>query len=102
MQKKHDKLKIKTATRTSKYSVSPTKERWASDVIVDLMHMYVLPHASLNPGASYRGLHDSRVTYGKTGQLMLLCQNGETAVQIAPGYAKATGKPMIAILHNLV
>lgn len=103
MQKKHDKaLKIKTATRTSKYPVSPTKDRWASDLIVDLMHMYDLPHAALNPGASYRGLHDSMVNYGQNRPTMMLCQHEETAVQIAHGYAKATGKPMIAILHNLV
>jgi acetolactate synthase-1/2/3 large subunit len=33
---------------------------------------------------------------------MMLCQHEETAVQVAHGYAKASGKPMIAILHNLV
>ena len=102
MQKKHDKLKIKSATRKSKYPTMPTKERWASDVIVDLMHAYDLPHASLNPGASYRGLHDSIVNYGQNRPTMMLCQHEETAVQVAHGYAKASGKPMIAILHNLV
>ena len=76
--------------------------RWASDVIVDLLHMYELPYAALNPGASYRGLHDSIVNYGGNRPLMMLCQHEETAVQIAHGYAKASGKPMVAILHNLV
>ena len=33
---------------------------------------------------------------------MMLCQHEEIAVQIAHGYAKATGKPMAVILHNLV
>jgi acetolactate synthase-1/2/3 large subunit len=102
MQKKHDKLGIKAATRSSKYPVSPTKQRWASDVIVDLLHAYELPHAALNPGASYRGLHDSIVNYGQNRPTMMLCQHEETAVQIAHGYAKATGRPMVAILHNLV
>ena len=112
MQKKHDKARIKTETRTSKYAVSPTGgrpqrgqdsyTRWASDVIVDLLHMYDLPHAALNPGASYRGLHDSIVNYGQNRPTMMLCQHEETAVQIAHGYAKASGKPMVAILHNLV
>ncbi len=102
MQKKHDKMKIKTATRASKYPTAPTRERWASDVIVDLLHAYDLPHAALNPGASYRGLHDSIVNYGQNRPTMMLCQHEETAVQIAHGYAKATGKPMVAILHNLV
>ena len=94
--------RIKAAARASKYPVSPTKQRWASDLIVDLLHAYDLPHAALNPGASYRGLHDSIVNYGRNVPTMMLCQHEETAVQIAHGYAKATGKPMVAILHNLV
>jgi len=78
------------------------KDRWASDVIVDLLHAYKLPYASMNPGASYRGLHDSIVNYGRNRPYLMLCQHEETAVQIAHGYAKASGKPMVAILHNLV
>ncbi len=78
------------------------KERWGGDVIVDLLHRYQLPYAALNPGASYRGLHDSIVNYGGNSPEMMLCQHEETAVQIAHGYAKASGKPMVAILHNLV
>jgi len=77
-------------------------KRWASDVIVDLLHEYGFPYAALNPGASYRGLHDSMVNYGGNRPVMMLCQHEETAVQIAHGYAKASGKPMVAILHNLV
>jgi acetolactate synthase-1/2/3 large subunit len=79
-----------------------SKTRWASDIIVDLLHRYELPYAALNPGASYRGLHDSMVNYGGNKPVMMLCQHEETAVQIAHGYAKASGKPMVAILHNLV
>ena len=79
-----------------------TPQRWSSDVIVDLLHRYELPYAALNPGASYRGLHDSMVNYGGNRPVMMLCQHEETAVQIAHGYAKASGKPMVAILHNLV
>ena len=77
-------------------------DRWASDVIVDLLHHYDLPYAAINPGASYRGLHDSIVNYGGNRPVMMLCQHEETAVQIAHGYAKASGQPMVAILHNLV
>ena len=77
-------------------------KRWASEVIVDMLHAYELPYAALNPGASYRGLHDSMVNYGGNRPVMMLCQHEETAVQIAHGYAKASGKPMVAILHNLV
>src|SRR3989442_8209621 len=92
----------KKTAQKSKQAVSATQSRWASDLIVDLLHAYVLPHAALNPGASYRGLHDSIVNYGGDHPTMMLCQHEETAVQIAHGYAKASGKPMVAILHNLV
>lgn len=83
-------------------AVVPSAQRWGSDVIVDLLHQYKMPYAALNPGASYRGLHDSIVNYGDNYPRMMLCQHEETAVQIAHGYAKASGKPMVAILHNLV
>jgi len=33
---------------------------------------------------------------------MLLCQHEKIAVQIVHGYAKASGKPMMAIVHNVV
>ncbi len=77
-------------------------QRWGADVIVDMLHRYRLPYAALNPGASYRGLHDSIVNYGGNTPVMMLCQHEETAVQVAHGYAKVSGQPMVAILHNLV
>jgi acetolactate synthase-1/2/3 large subunit len=75
---------------------------WQSDVIVDLIKQYKFPYIAMNPGASFRGLHDSLVNYGGGEPPMLLCQHEEIAVQIAHGYAKASGKPMAVILHNLV
>jgi acetolactate synthase-1/2/3 large subunit len=75
---------------------------WQSDVIVDLIKRYGFPFITLNPGASFRGLHDSLVNYGNNEPPMMLCQHEEIAVQIAHGYAKATGKPAAVILHNLV
>jgi acetolactate synthase-1/2/3 large subunit len=90
------------ATKKTKPSSATGPRRWGSDVIVDMMHLYGMPYAALNPGASYRGLHDSMVNYGGNKPYMMLCQHEETAVQIAHGYAKASGRPMIAVLHNLV
>jgi len=75
---------------------------WQSDVIVDLIKQYNFDFIPLNPGASFRGLHDSIVNYGKNEPMMMLCNHEEIAVQIAHGYAKASGKPGICILHNLV
>ena len=76
--------------------------RWQSDVIVDLIKRYDFPFITLNPGASFRGLHDSLVNYGNNTPPMMLCQHEEIAVQIAHGFAKASGKPMAVILHDLV
>jgi acetolactate synthase-1/2/3 large subunit len=76
--------------------------RWQSDVIVDLIKRYGFPYIALNPGASFRGLHDSLVNYGGNDPPIMLCQHEEIAVQIAHGYAKASGRPMAVILHDLV
>ena len=77
-------------------------KKYQSDVIVDLLHHYDFEYVALNPGASFRGLHDSLINYGDNNPKMLVCQHEETAVQIAHGFAKATGKPMAVILHDLV
>lgn len=78
-------------------------EKYQSDVIVDLMNQYGFKYVSLNPGASFRGLHDSIVNYGDNNNpTMLLCQHEETAVQIAHGYTRVTGEVMPVILHDLV
>ena len=75
---------------------------WHSDIIVELIQRYGFEHISLNPGASFRGLHDSLINFGKNDPPMMLCNHEEIAVLIAHGYAKASGKPMAVILHNLV
>ena len=36
---------------------------WGSDAIAEILPRLELPYISLNPGASYRGLHDSLVKY---------------------------------------
>ena len=83
-------------------TIKKSEKRWQSDVIVDMVKKYDFEYIALNPGASYRGLHDSLVNYGENKPPMLTCQHEKIAVQIAHGYARAKGKPMIAIVHNLV
>ncbi|MBI4294034.1 MAG: thiamine pyrophosphate-binding protein [Betaproteobacteria bacterium] len=96
-----NKTSLRTSTRRRK-KVVPTKIRWCSDIIVDLMRQYDFPYVPLNPGSSYRGLHDSMVNYGQDDPQMLMCPHENIAIQIAHGYAKATGEPLVAIVHNLV
>jgi acetolactate synthase I/II/III large subunit len=75
---------------------------YQSDVIADLIKAFGFPFITLNPGASYRGLHDSLVNHNENDPPMILCQHEKIAVQIAHGYAKVTGKPMVAIVHDVV
>src|ERR671930_89763 len=84
-------------------AVSAAREHWGSDAIAALLRAIDLPYLALNPGASYRGLHDSIVNYlGNERPQMLLCLHEESAVAIAHGYAKATGKMMGVVLHSNV
>src|SRR6516162_2360608 len=76
---------------------------WGSDVVADTLRALKIPYIALNPGASYRGLHDSIVNYlGNETPQMLLCLHEEIAVAIAHGYAKVTGKAMAAAVHSNV
>ena len=73
---------------------------WASDAFAELLRRLELPYLSLNPGASYRGLHDSVVNYlGNERPQMLVCLHEEHAVALAHGYAKVTEKPLAVALH---
>ncbi|MGH2378071.1 MAG: thiamine pyrophosphate-binding protein [Candidatus Limnocylindria bacterium] len=77
-------------------------KRYGSDVIVDLLQGFGIEYVALNPGSSYRGLHDSLVNYGGNRPEIVTCTHEEVAVSIAHGYAKVTGRPMAAILHDTV
>ncbi|MDO9413235.1 MAG: thiamine pyrophosphate-binding protein [Pseudolabrys sp.] len=76
---------------------------FGSDVVAEAIRSLDIPYIALNPGASYRGLHDSLVNYlGNEQPQMLLCLHEESAVAIAHGYAKVTGKAMAAAVHSNV
>lgn len=75
--------------------------QFGSDVVADALRATGIPWVALNPGASYRGLHDSLVNYlGNESPQMLVCLHEETAVAIAHGHAKAGGSMMAAAVHS--
>ncbi|MBI3063530.1 MAG: thiamine pyrophosphate-binding protein [Deltaproteobacteria bacterium] len=83
--------------------VEKKQPQYGSDVVVDLMKAHDIEYAAFNPGATFRGIHDSIVNYG--GNYMpevIFCHHEEISVAVAHGYAKAKNKPMIAITHNMV
>jgi len=65
-------------SQREKSSTKAIKERWASDVIVDLLHAYELPHAALNRAQLPRAARPI-VNYGGNRPTMMLCQHEETA-----------------------
>jgi thiamine pyrophosphate-dependent acetolactate synthase large subunit-like protein len=74
---------------------------WSSDAIAAMLSKLGFDYVTMNPGASYRGFHDSLVNYlGNSKPQMLLCLEEDHAVSIAHGYARATDKPMGCILHS--
>ncbi len=71
--------------------------------MVDLLRSLGVEYVALNPGATFRGLHDSLVNYGGNRQPeVILCCHEEIAVAVAHGYGKAAGTPMAAIVHDTV
>ena len=81
--------------------MSDARVRYGSDVMVDLLMGQGIRYVALNPGASFRGLHDSLVNTPGAPE-MILVPHEKLAVNIAHGYAKASGELMGAILHDTV
>jgi thiamine pyrophosphate-dependent acetolactate synthase large subunit-like protein len=91
------------APGTTTSGAARREPEYGSDLVVDILHTLGIEYAALNPGASFRGLHDSLVNYGgDTSPRTVLCCHEEISVALAHGYAKATGRPIVAALHDVV
>ena len=80
----------------------PSNALDGSDLMVEVLRELGIRYIALNPGASYRGLHDSIVNFDGGGPEIILCSHEEIAVALANGYARVTGEPMATGLHNVV
>ncbi|HET6548257.1 MAG TPA: thiamine pyrophosphate-binding protein, partial [Solirubrobacter sp.] len=74
--------------------------RYGSDVVVEFLAAAGIEHVALNPGASFRGLHDSLDEAPAPNAVVALHE--EVAVGIAHGYAKSAGRPMAVFVHDQV
>ena len=73
---------------------------FGSDSIALVLRQLGIPWLAINPGASFRGLHDSVVNLlGNRDPCLILTLHEAQAVAIAHGYAKVTGRPMGVVLH---
>jgi thiamine pyrophosphate-dependent acetolactate synthase large subunit-like protein len=79
------------------------QSRPASDFMVDVLKKIGFEYAAINPGSTFQGLHESLVNYGgNSAPELLTCLHEEAAAAMAHGYAKASGKPMLVVVHGTV
>ncbi|MFC1814804.1 thiamine pyrophosphate-binding protein [Thermodesulfobacteriota bacterium] len=82
---------------------SDFQARYGSDVMADMLRILDIKYAAINPGSTYRGLHDSIVNHlGNNKPEIILCNHEGIAVSMAHGYGKVAGRPIAAMVHNVV
>jgi thiamine pyrophosphate-dependent acetolactate synthase large subunit-like protein len=82
---------------------SDARMHWGSDLIAELLRRLGIKYVCINPGSSFRGLHDSLVNYlGNERPKMILAVHEQSVVAIAHGYYKASNEPMAVVLHSNV
>jgi acetolactate synthase-1/2/3 large subunit len=82
-----------------------TITRPGSDLMVQTVRDLGIEYAVANPGSSFEGLQESFINYGNPPNVMpewITALHEESAVTMAHGYAKAEGKPMLAVLHGTI
>jgi acetolactate synthase I/II/III large subunit len=83
--------------------VKPIEGRAGSDFMVDVIKSLDIDYCYSNPASSFRGLHESLINYGKnTKPEFITCMHEESAVAMAHGYFKASGKPQMMLCHGTV
>lgn len=91
-----------TITSREPIDVDISEQVWGSDFIADLIKSLGFEYVSYNPGASFRGIEESLVNYNDDQPKTITTPHECLSVSLAHGYAKATGKPSLCILHNVV
>jgi len=82
-----------------------TVTRPGSDLMVQTLRDLGVEYVAANPGSSFEGLQESFINYGHPPNQMpefITALHEESAVTMAHGYAKAEGKPMLALLHGTI
>ncbi|HKE84201.1 MAG TPA: thiamine pyrophosphate-binding protein [Vicinamibacterales bacterium] len=79
--------------------------RPGSDLMVQVLRDLGIEYVAANPGSSFEGLQESVINYGNPPNVkpeFITALHEESAVTMAHGYGKATGKPMCALLHGTI
>ena len=74
-----------------------------SDFMVDVIKTLDIKYLPANCASSYRAIHESLINYGgNKSPEFLTCMHEESAVGMAHGYFKVTGKPLMTLCHGTV
>ncbi len=76
-----------------------------SDLMVEVLRDLGVEYVASNPGSSFEGLQESIINHGSPPNRMpefITALHEMSAVDMAHGYAKATGKPMVALIHGVI
>jgi thiamine pyrophosphate-dependent acetolactate synthase large subunit-like protein len=79
--------------------------RPGSDLMVQVLKDLGVEYVAANPGSSFEGIQESIINYGTPPNVkpeFITALHEESAVTMAHGYGKATGKPMCALLHGTI
>ena len=79
--------------------------RPGSDLMVQVLKDLGIEYVAANPGSSFEGIQESIINYGHPPNVkpeFITALHEESAVTMAHGYGKATGKPMCALLHGTI
>src|SRR5690242_19854135 len=90
-------------TETPRESTNRIGGKAGSDFMVDVIKTLGIKYLPANCASSYRGIHESLINYGRnTMPEFLTCTHEESSVGMAHGYFKATGKPLLNLVHGTV
>ncbi len=71
--------------------------------MVDVIKSLGFEYLCANPGSSFRGLHESVISYGGNhSPEFITCCHEESSVAMAHDYSKIEGKPLIVFVHGTV
>jgi acetolactate synthase I/II/III large subunit len=74
-----------------------------SDYMVDVIKSLNIDYVFANPASSFRGLHESLLTYGGNKKPEFIeCMHEESSIGMAHGYFKIAGKPILTLVHGTV
>ncbi|MEN3375863.1 MAG: acetolactate synthase large subunit, partial [Hyphomicrobiales bacterium] len=89
------------AAETGVPAAEQAQGRAGSDFMVDVIKSLDIDYVPSNPASSFRGLHESLLTYGGNKKPeFITCMHEESSVGIAHGYFKIAGKPLIVLCHG--